>query len=110
MAKGTQTFWVLSQIWNINHQLEKKNMLISWYWSVYTWENQGDFHQIADVYETAWNFHQIKAKIDIVVYCNIKSVYIARGVLLNQNVLKVFRNPEKETSTIVLCFAMVLIK
>ena len=24
MAKGTQTFWVLSQLWNINRQMEKK--------------------------------------------------------------------------------------
>lgn len=69
MAKGTQTFWVLSQLWNINRQMKKKTCWYHEYWSVYTWENQGDFHQIADVYETAWNLHQIKAKIDIVVYC-----------------------------------------
>lgn len=24
MAKGTQTYWVLSQLWNINRQMEKK--------------------------------------------------------------------------------------
>lgn len=80
MAKGTQTFWVLSQLWNINRQMEKKTCWYHEYWSVYTWENQGDFHQITDVYETAWNFHQIKAKIDIVVYCNIKKCVYSQGV------------------------------
>ena len=26
MAKGTQTFWVLSQLWNINRQMKKKHV------------------------------------------------------------------------------------